>query len=180
MLKRRRLLRALTGEDDDARWRAARALSGMRGRGLRKRLEEILAEDDSPQARAAAAYTLGFLGEGEAADALARVLADLHEENEVRAYAAEALGHLLQYSVVLVHVRTTIVRGLRDPSAEVRFWSAFAAGVLGLQESKPTLEHLREDEERIDGWWSVAEEAEWALRLLAGEENPPVPQRVET
>jgi HEAT repeat protein len=178
-LNRRRQLQALAGEDDAARWRAARALSGAGGRRLRERLEQMLAEEDSAQGRAAAAYVLGFLGEPDAAGALARALGDVHEEDEVRAYAAEALGHLLQGSTVLAPVRTQIARGLRDHSPDVRFWSAFAAAVLDLRESRWLLERLVDDPARVDGWWSVGEEAEWALRVLAGEEDPPLPAQAE-
>jgi hypothetical protein len=73
-------------------------------------------------------------------------------------------------------VRTAILAGLRDPAVEVRFWSAFAAGVLVLQETRVHLLRLAgSDHEAVEGWWSVAEEADWALRLLDGEEDPPLP-----
>ena len=77
---------------------------------------------------------------------------------------------------MLAEIRATIVSCLRDPEPEVRFWSVFAAGVLDLQESRPQLERLRADEASIEGWWTVGEEAEWALRCLDGEEEPPLPQ----
>ena len=96
----------------------------------------------------------------------------------MRAHAAEALGHLLQHEPVLAGIRTTIVSCLRDPEPEVRFWSAFAAGVLELQESRAQLERLRGDDASIEGWWTVGEEAGWALRCLDGEEDPPLPRAV--
>jgi hypothetical protein len=70
-----------------------------------------------------------------------------------------------------------IVAGLRDAEAEVRFWCAFAAGVLDLQESRPHLERLRDDGAQIEGWWTVGQEADWALRCLDGDEDPPLPER---
>jgi hypothetical protein len=60
----------------------------------------------------------------------------------------------------------------------VRFWCTFAAGVLDLQESRPRLEQLLGDEAFVEGWWTVAEEAAWALRCLEGEEHPPLPDRI--
>jgi hypothetical protein len=48
--------------------------------------------------------------------------------------------------------------------------------VLDLQESRPQLERLRDDEASVEGWWTVGKEAEWALRCLEGEEDPPLPQ----
>jgi HEAT repeat protein len=176
LLKRRLLLRALSRGDDAARWSAARQLSGPLGRGMREQFERTLVEAEDPTGRAAAAYVLGFLGDAGAADALAARLVDVREEPEVRAYAAEALGHLLQLAPVLANVRTAVSRGLRDPTPEVRFWCAFAAANLELRETRPLLEHLAEtDRARIDGWWSVAEEAQWALRVLSGEHDAPLP-----
>jgi HEAT repeat protein len=178
LLERRRLLRKLRRGDEAERWHAATALSGTNDPGTIRRLERLLEGGGDDGARAAAAYVLGFSGASEVAASLARVLQDRDESVLVRAYAAEALGHLLQYDTVLAEVRTAILAGLRDPAAEVRFWCAFAAGVLGLAESRPHLERLRDDQAVVEGWWSVGSEADWALRLLAGEEDPPLPERV--
>ena len=174
--KRRRLLRALRRGDERARWEAAKELSSFGDGDTRARLERLLASRRDERARAAAAYVLGFLGDTEAAGALAETLADGEESAEVRAYAAEALGHLLQGEPVLAGVRTAIAAGLRDPNAPVRFWCAFAAGVLGLLEARPQLQRMAAaDDAVVAGWWSVGEEAQWALRVLAGEEDPPLP-----
>jgi HEAT repeat protein len=176
--RRRRLVRALADGDETKRWQAATALSELRDSRTVRSMERVLQSGGEESPRAAAAYVLGFSGETEAAHLLARTLADRDQPVLVRAYAAEALGHLLQHETVLADVRTAIRGGLRDEAAEVRFWSAFAAGVLGLQESRPYLVHLADtDGEEIDGWWSVAEEAEWALRVLEGDDDPPLPER---
>lgn len=176
-LKRRRLLRALRRGDERARWEAAKELSSFQDGTTRRKLERLLASRRHERARAAAAYVLGFLGDAEAADALAGRLADTGESTEVRAYAAEALGHLLQGEPVLAGIRTVITAGLRDRDPAVRFWCAFAAGVLGLLEARPQLTRLAgADDAVVDGWWSVGEEAQWALRVLAGEEDPPLPE----
>jgi HEAT repeat protein len=175
-LKRRRLLRALRGGSERARWEAAKELSSFDDEFTRRKLERLLASRARDNARVAAAYVLGFLGHAEAADALAARLADPAESAEVRGYAAEALGHLLQGVPVLAEIRTVITAGLRDPEPRVRFWCAFAAGVLGLLEARPQLSRLAAaDDAPVPGWWSVGEEAEWALRVLAGEEDPPLP-----
>jgi HEAT repeat protein len=175
-LRQRRLLRALRDVDDTKRWAAAKALSDSRDEHTVRRVERLLQSDADEGPRAAAAYVLGFSGNTDVAPRLASVLADPDESVVVRAYAAEALGHLLQHETVVAEVRTAIRGGLRAPEAEVRFWSTFAAGVLGLQETRAYLERLlATDHEEIDGWWSVGEEADWALRLLDGEEDPPLP-----
>jgi HEAT repeat protein len=176
-LRRRRLVRALSARDDAKRWRAATALVRLDDPRTLRRVERLLESGRHEEGRAAAAYVLGFSGTREIAGTLARRLADGDEGTVVRAHAAEALGHLLQHGPVLAEVRMPIVAGLRDPEPEVRFWCAFAAGVLDLQESRPHLERLCGDEAKIEGWWTVGEEAGWALRCLDGEEDPPLPER---
>jgi HEAT repeat protein len=175
-LRRRRLVRALKARDDVKRWNAATALSQVDDPRTLRRIERLLEGRGHEQGRAAAAYVLGFSGESDVSDALARRLADTDESAVVRAHAAEALGHLLQHQRVLAEIRTAIVSCLRDPEPEVRFWCAFAAGVLDLQESRPQLERMKGDEAKIEGWWTVGQEAEWALRCLEGEEDPPLPK----
>jgi len=175
-LGRRRLVRALKARDEAKRWKAATALSQVDDPRTLRRVERILESRGHDQGRAAAAYVLGFSGETDASDVLARRLTDTDESAVVRAHAAEALGHLLQHQPVLADIRTAIASCLRDPEPEVRFWSVFAAGVLDLQESRPQLERLKGDEASIEGWWTVGQEAEWALRCLDGEENPPLPE----
>ena len=172
---RRKLVRTLS-EDDANRWAAARELSQVDDARTLRRVERVLEGDGDEEGRAAAAYVLGFNAASDASELLARRLADPEESPIVRAYAAEGLGHLLQPGPVLAEIRAAIVSCLRDPEPEVRFWCAFAAGVLDLQESRPQLVRLRADETSIEGWWTVGEEAEWALRCLDGEEDPPRPE----
>jgi HEAT repeat protein len=177
-LRQRRLVQDLSAGDDKRRWAAAVELARTKdGRTLR-RVERVLENGSGEEARAAAAYVLGFSGETTFADALARRLVDPDESAVVRAHAAEALGHLLQHEPVLADIRTAIVSTLGDPEPEVRFWCAFAAGALELQESRPRLARLLGDESFVEGWWTVAQEAEWALRCLDGEAHPPLPDRV--
>jgi HEAT repeat protein len=178
VLRRRRLVRGLYARVDARRWAAASELARIRDERDLRRVERVLEGRGSEQGRAAAAYVLGFSGERAFADVLARRLADTSESVVVRGHAAEALGHLLQYEPVLAGIRTAIVTSLTDPEPEVRFWSAFAAGALTLQESRPRLGLLLADEAFIEGWWTVGQEAEWALRCLDGEEHPPLPDRV--
>jgi HEAT repeat protein len=175
----RRLVRALSARDQAKTWKAARALLEVDDPRTLRRVQRLLEGRGRDEGRAAAAYVLGFSGESGVADVLAERLADPDESVVVRAHAAEALGHLLQHQPVLAGIRTKIVAGLRDPEPEIRFWCAFAAGVLDLQESRPQLERLRDDEARVEGWWTIGAEAEWALRCLDGEEDPPLPERAE-
>jgi HEAT repeat protein len=178
VMRNRRLVRGLKARDETKRWEAATALAqGVDDAGTLRRIERLLEGGGREEGRAVAAYVLGFSGESGASSALARRLADPEESPLVRAHAAEALGHLLQQQAVLADVRTAIGAGLRDAEPEVRFWCAFAVGALGLQESRAQLERLRADDAPVEGWWTVGEEAGWALRCLDGEEDPPLPAR---
>lgn len=174
---RRRLVRTLA-TDDVNRWAAASELSQVDDPRTLRRVRRVLEGGGEEEGRAAAAYVLGFNGLSDASDVLAHRLSDPDESPVVRAYAAEGLGHLLQYQPVLAEIRLAIVSCLNDPEPQVRFWCAFSAGVLDLQESRPRLEQLRDDEAFVEGWWTVGEEAEWALRCLDGEAHPPLPDRV--
>ena len=178
VLRRRRLVRGLAARDEARRWAAASELARTGDERALRRVRRMLESRGSEQGRAAAAYVLGFSGESAFADVLARRLADHEECVAVRTHAAEALGHLLQYQPVLAESRTAIVSSLADPEPDVRFWSAFAAGALTLQESRPRLQRLLADDAFVEGWWTVGQEAEWALRCLDGEEHPPLPDRV--
>jgi HEAT repeat protein len=177
--RHRRLLRELARGDENERWAAAGKLANADDPKIVRKLDRLLQGNGDAEARCAAAYVLGFSGQEDVAPSLVAVLTDREESAAVRAYAAEALGHLLQHEMVVAEVRAAIRRGLRDPAPEVRFWSAFAAAVLGLQETRAYLVQLADtDGAEIDGWWSVAEEAEWALRVLNGEEDPPLPNKL--
>ena len=133
-LAQRRLARKLFSRDEAKRNRAAAALIATKDPRTTRRLERLLEGRGSDEGRAAAAHVLGFGGEAGVAGALVRRLADPEESVTVRAHAAEALGHLLQHEPVLAQTRTTIGTCLLDPEPELRFWCAFAAGSLNLQE----------------------------------------------
>ena len=175
-LTHRRLVRRLFSRDEAKRNRAATALIAAEDPRTTRRLERLLEGQGRDEGRAAAAQVLGFGGEVSVAGALVRRLAELEESVTVRAHAAEALGHLLQHEPVLAATRTTIGAGLQDREPEIRFWCAFAAAALNLQELRARLERLREDGVDVEGWWTVGEEADWALRCLDGEEDPPLPR----
>ncbi|HZE29754.1 MAG TPA: HEAT repeat domain-containing protein [Gaiellaceae bacterium] len=176
--RQRRLLRRLKAGNEAKRYAAMSELARVGDEATFRRVERLLEGRGPEHGRAAAAYVLGFSGNEAVAEVLARRLADSDELPVVRAHAAEALGHLLQYRPVLAPIRAPIVAGLLDQEPDVRFWCAFAAGALELQESRPRLERLLSDDAYVEGWWTVGQEAEWALRCLDGEEHPPLPDRV--
>jgi HEAT repeat protein len=163
LLAARRLLGTMSKSDNEAAIiDAAQALSEMPGRHVRRGLERLLVSHDSPRVRAQAAWALGFHPDGaEAAEALLGTLADAEEETEVRAHAAEALGHMAdRLGDREADVLAALLRGLTDTSAYVRFWSAFALGNLGDDRAIPALERLAaRDTQSVPGWWSIRKEA---------------------
>jgi HEAT repeat protein len=163
LIAARRLLRTLSrSESDAAIVQAAQALTQIPGRHVKRGLERLLVSHDSPRVRAQAAWALGFHPRGaEAVDALLSTLADAHEETEIRAHAAEALGHMAdRLGDREADVLAALLRSLTDASAYVRFWSAFALGNLGDERAIPALERLAaRDTQSVPGWWSIRKEA---------------------
>jgi HEAT repeat protein len=87
------------------------------------------------------------------------------EHSRVRGEAAEALahGHRTKSHEILL-------KGLKDPSKDVRFWCAFALGEMAEKRAIPTLKHLLATDGRIvKGFHSVAREAEDALKNIQSE-----------
>ena len=184
LLDARRKLRALERAEDEVEINnAASALSLMPGRQVQRGLERLLVAHELPRVRAMAAWALGFQSQGhQAAGSLLRTLADSDEEADVRAHSAEALGHLAnQLGEHEPEVLAALLHALRDGSAEVRFWAAFALGNLGDDAAIPALERLAaRDVESVPGWWSVRKEANDSIaQILLRKGNRRAPDRVE-
>jgi HEAT repeat protein len=134
----------------------------------RQALERIARLHYSPEARAAAAYALGFGFNPRSCRTLAALLADTAEDAQVRAHAAEALGHIRAVEAPSnPEVANAVLAGLDADNAEVRFFSIFAAAILGIAEATSRLQELTDDHETV--LWPIATEARWALRRLAGD-----------
>jgi HEAT repeat protein len=62
---------------------------------------------------------------------------------------------------------TVLLKELGDASREVRFWCAFALGQITEQRAISALKRLAASDRRIvKGFWSVAKEADDALRSI--------------
>jgi HEAT repeat protein len=166
---KRRLAALAAAEGDEEIAAAAQALADTPGRRVRQGLERLLETHERPEVRAKAAWALGFHKQGhQAAGSLLRTLADQDEEADVRAHAAEALGHLAdRLGEREPDVLGALLHGLRDATPEVRFWSAFALGNLGDEAAIPALERLAaRDEESVPGWWSIRKEANDSIKQI--------------
>ncbi len=163
LLGTRRLLRTLAESEDEAEIsRAAQLLSENRDRYSQRGLERLLRSHESPTVRAKCAWALGFHRQGQAAaDALLRALRDRSEEPDVRAHAAEALGHMAdRLGERRPDVLAALLHALTEAVPEVRFWAAFALGNLGDEAAIPALERLAaRDTASAPGWWSIRKEA---------------------
>jgi HEAT repeat protein len=154
---------ALSSGDETERTMAANALSGLRGRRVRRKLRRFLGDPD-PEVRKLSAYGLGFAGESSDAPALVAKLQHKTEPTEVRTHCAEALGHI---GPGPDDARDALIDALADDDPEVRFWAAFALGSYGDETAIPALEALaREPDYVVPRWWSVRKEATDAISRI--------------
>lgn len=123
--------------------------------------------DSDVEVQKAAVYALGYVRGSQAFEALEGALADTRKAPEVRGMAAEQLARF--------HDKRAIGRllgALRDNSVDVRFWAAYALGVLGAAEALPELERLATtDEAVLPGWWSVSHEARDAMASIKARQS---------
>jgi len=99
-------------------------------------------------------------------DPLINILGDPDEDTTVRGFAAEALVDSARGTG-----NERVVQALRaclsDPSATVRYWSAFALGELRASKAMPELEQLvATDQGEVEGWGRVQEEAMRAIEKI--------------
>lgn len=157
--------------------------AGTRSARLVHRLLALLRSAPEARRREAAAWALAFLGPDgerrrtEMVNAFRDALADPGEDPTVRGQAAEGLAETMQFTPRSGRARMPFLRAvfaligcLEDPSAEVRFWSAFALGRIRAKAALPALRRFAETEEAtLAGWWSVREEAADALASVLGD-----------
>jgi HEAT repeat protein len=129
-------------------------------------LIERLDEDRDHEVRAAAAASLGTLASRRGVDALCRRLADPSEDDEVRGFSAEALGHVLAYGRRSAKPLEVLRTALSDPSPNVRFWSAFALGEAGDISDVARLQQLQADATEVFGGAIVADEARESIEQI--------------
>ena len=156
-------------------WEAATAISRTGNKEQLVPLLRQLRHGIKPFHRAAAAYALRGVGYEHTGviDELIHTLSDTDENPEVRGQAAETLADLSANAAI-----PALIKCLSDRSKSVCSWSAFALGVAGslcrqsAKRSIPELRRLTETDHRVvRGFWTVAEEAEWAIARLEQREE---------
>jgi HEAT repeat protein len=156
------ITRALHDADPGVRTESAHALGELKSTEAIQPLVDALLRDPSDNVRCLAAWSLGRIGNATAMDPLIRALADPEQSPRLRGECAEALGELGQQAAL-----TPLLHALGDASAEVRFFAAFALGMLGDPRAQSKLEELAKADEGVaEGWGSVREEAAAALEAI--------------
>lgn len=162
------MIAALDDPDTELRVAAAYTLARIDNKRSAPRLIALVRDDAEVSVRDAAAYALGALQGKRARSALRRVLANHDEAAQVRGTAAE---HLAWFRPA---PKAELIAGLRDETADVRFWCAYAMAIMRVRSTLPTLRLLAaRDRARVRGWWSVACEARWAIKTLEGQSVDP-------
>jgi HEAT repeat protein len=149
-----------TATDEGLVWEAARALAALHVTGAQLRLVRLLRSHDLER-RKAAAWTLGWLGGATSAKALCSVAADVADDADVRAHAAEALGVIKAKSSTSV-----LISLLSDEVAEVRYWAAYALGQIGDPAAISVLERVGRSDRALTRHGSVGGEAIDALAQI--------------
>lgn len=171
-----RLKRALTGDVPGVslEW----AAEGLRrsSKGLTLLIETI---DSSAPVNVRRAAVYGPMSETSARSykILLRVFSDEAEDPSVRAQAAEGLAGRVVFDArvrrrrIDVDAQAALLRGLDDASPAVRFWSAFALAKPGNVGALQKLSRLKRDRTLIPGWWTIGQEATWAVSVIRGEDE---------
>jgi len=163
--ERRRIISELNGRTQMEAFEAAKVIERASDLSLEQALIATLRRGRRPLNRTAAAYAMQGVRTIRTIEALERALADRSEHPRVRGQAAEALIHNHRK-----RSHDVLLKGLVDPSREVRFWCAFALGQMAEGRAIPALEQLAATDKRIvRGFWSVAKEAIEALKKIQGE-----------
>lgn len=152
------IIAQLNGASRVDAFEAAKEVWNIDGNAVAKHLIKTLKRGRRAFNRAAAAYAMQAVRDIRVTMALERTVRNKSEYPDVRGEAAEALAHC--------HGKSThglLLRTLRDPSKDARFWCAFALGQMREREAVPFLRQLSRDQREVRGFHSVAKEAADAI-----------------
>lgn len=133
---------------------ASKEVWNIDGNAVAKQLIETLKRGRRVFNRSAAAYAMQAVRDTHVAMALESTVRNKSENPDVRGQAAEALAHCHRRSA-----HNLLLKTLRDPSKDVRFWCAFALGQMRERKAVPILRLLMSDQRLVRGFHSVAKEA---------------------
>ena len=160
--QKRRTVARLNGRTQLEAFEAAKGIWEDPDSSLERPLLSTLKNGRRPFNRAAAAFAMQILSTPKTVKALERTVESNTEHPRVRGEAAEALAH--------VHRKNShdvLLKGLGNPSKDVRFWCAFALGEMAEQRAIVALRRLvATDKRMVKGFWSVAKEAADAIENI--------------
>ncbi len=167
----------MESHDTHLLWCAQRALSDMASRRTYRPLARIAATHPDVETQYQACYAISWTHDRAAAPILLELYCRSDLPPRVRGQAAEGLANTLGYTDrrrrIFRQSAAALIQGLRDDSAEVRFWSAFALGQMHARQASPELARVvAEDTAFCPGWWYVHEEASDALGHIRGVDVP--------
>ena len=155
------LLKRLESGTREQTWEAAKQLESIILEICSSLLRE-LKEARSADARAAAAYVLGFGRFASARTSLEEVLDDVNEKVLVRGHAAEALAYIQSKESL-----GALLKHINDDNPEVSYWCIFALGGLGSASAIPVLRQVTKAEpEKFFGDHSLRAEALEAIAKI--------------
>jgi HEAT repeat protein len=153
-------------QDSGFAWEMAKALERLQAKRAAPVLVQALKDIDDSK-RSAAAWVLGSLQVPDTIGPLWAAAMDQASEASVRGHAIEALGRLQAQEAV-----PDLMALLNDPSAELRYWAAYALGQIGDPTSIPALERMASvDDAVLRTGFSLREEALDALENIRGTDH---------
>lgn len=167
------LVRALEDDDADVRAQAANSLAAIGDAAAVEPLIRTFQHDSSPWAREMAINALWLIGDPAPLQPLIDTLLDHEEPPGVRSACAEALGELACAEALdepgKKAALAALLSALQDEATKVRFFAAFALGLLRDAAAIPALQHVVATDEGTDPRrGSVRDEAIEAIALIEG------------
>ncbi len=160
--QKRRVIAGLNGRSQVEAFEAAKFVWNDSDVEFERPLIRILRHGRRPFNRCAAAYAMQMLTTPKTVTALEHAVNHKTEHPRVRGHAAEALAHNHRQ-----RSHDVLLKNLRDPNKDVRFWCAFALGQMAERRAIPFLKQLAVTDTRtIKGFHSVAKEAADALEAI--------------
>lgn len=153
-------------------WETAKKLPAFSSKNVTKKLIKLLKHNDGI-VREAVAYSLGFKSDKEALSPLIDVALNEEELDVVRAQALESIGYLAPRKPAVADKIATL---LNHPKIVIRFWTTCAIAQVARPSNKRVLADLvrlsTNDNALLTGWWTVSEEAKYALSCIFDKEQP--------
>ncbi len=153
----------------------AQTIATLGGSQAAPALLQVLGTAREPQRRWAAAYALTWLMDEHAFEPLLGLLQDRAEPDRLRTQAAEALTYLLgdvpRADRRWQSAAAAFLAGLKEPSADLRFWCIYALGMLRAEQALPQLREIVQHDRAIapSNGAELAAEAEDAIAAIQQE-----------